>query len=287
MSDDKSAVMDTPTYIVSGEAGGKAAPSRGGIQKKHVLIGVSVVVVIGLIITGILVGMYIFSEAQKDIVKFSLKFKGSDNEDVDQVVESDPNDNVVMYHLSKPGQEVYVVNDFNKDMQIVKMTNDEGTNCYVAPLNRSAAMDPSQITGPDSKNPNGEDESDPRAYTTSNTPVVDRSFLTKKAMDMCKGVSLYWAYRQCGQPIDAGQVNTTDVKDRSKRSIYYMGTYNGLPGLGGCCWAYHACQVRMYESIVGGRHYCNTYITRGTCCSVNRYCWNYYYYRWRTPGLVC
>jgi len=72
---EKTAVVETPTYVVT-PASGEQSTSKG-IQKKHVLIVVGLVVLSGLIIAGILVGMYIFAEAQKDIVKFSMTFKSS------------------------------------------------------------------------------------------------------------------------------------------------------------------------------------------------------------------
>ena len=43
----------------------------------------------------------------------------------------------------------------------------------------------------------------------SNTPVSDRSFLTKKAADMCAGVSVYWAYRHCPTAMDSTKMNST------------------------------------------------------------------------------
>ena len=46
--------------------------------------------------------------------QFQLQFKGSDNQDTKQDVTSDPNENVVTYHVTKPGQDAYIVDDFNK-----------------------------------------------------------------------------------------------------------------------------------------------------------------------------
>jgi len=256
------------------------------VQKKHVIIAVAVLVGIGLVVGAIIGGIYIFAEEQKALVQFTLQFKSaSDNQLTNQSVVSDPNDNVVEYHVTKPGQDVYVINDFNKDLQIVRIQTSTETNCYVAPLNRTSAMDPSTIAGPSNENGAASDQT----FTLSSTPVTDRSFLTKKAADRCQGVSLYWAYRGCGaQNINAGQ-NTTAGGDRGKRSIYLMSPVYGMYGLGGCCKAYWACKVQMVETIVGSTHYCNTYLTTGTCCGpiAYPYCNNWYYSYWQTPGLYC
>jgi hypothetical protein len=280
---EKSVVADVPTYVVTSQE----TKPRGEIQKKHVLITVGLVVVVGLIITGILVGMYIFSDAQKEIVKFSLDFKSSqDGQNTKQDVESDPNDNSVIFHINKNGQDVYIVNDFNRDMQIVKVQTSENTNCYISALNRSAAYDPSHITGSNSLTGSGGKTE--QMYTVSNSPVSDRSFLPKKALDMCKGISVYWAYRSCaGLHIDP-PTNGTDV-DRNRRTIYAMQPYHGLPGLGGCCYAYYACRVQMTETIQGYYHTCQTYVWTNYCCGsvAYPYCQNAYRAYWKTPGLVC
>jgi len=280
---EKVEVSDMPAYVVASQT----PKPLGAIQKKHVLITVGLILLAGLIIAGILVGMHIFAQAQKDIVKFSLEFKSSqDGQNTKQDVESDPNDNVVMYHVTKNGQDVYIVNDFNKDMQVVKVKTSSDTNCYVSALNRSAAYDASHITGSDSLS--GAGGKTEEIYTVSNSPVSDRSFLPKKAKDMCSGISVYWAYRSCGgQRIDP-PTNNTDL-DRSRRTVYYMASYNGLPGLGGCCHAYWACRVQMTETIQGYNHYCQTYYWTNFCCGAVAYpyCQNVYHSYWYTPGLVC
>jgi len=185
---DKAAVLDSPTYVVTADGGASSERPARNSQKKYIIIAVSAVLTIGLIIAAILVGMHIFAEQQKAIVQFSLQFKStSDNELAKQDVVSDPNDNVVQYHVTKPGQDVYIVNDFNKDLQIVKIQTADQTNCYVSPLNRSAAMDPNSISGPSPAD--GSTRFQP--FLVSNTPVSDRSFLTKKAAVLCKDISLY------------------------------------------------------------------------------------------------
>jgi len=281
---EKVAVVESPTYVVtpsSNEAFSQSTNKR--VQKKHVLITVGLVVLAGLIIAGILIGMHIFAEAQKEIVKFSLNFKSStDGKDVKQEVESDPNDNVVMYHVTKNGKEVYVVNDFNRDMQVVKMEMDYGTNCFISALNRSAAVDPSNINGLQTRS---NDKSSLEIFSVSSSPIADRSFLPKKALDMCSGVSVYWAYRGCNnQKTETSYVNTTSPNDRDRRALYVAGTYHGLPCLNGCCWTVCSCRVQMTETATG----CQVYYWTG-CCDVvaQPYCSNTYLIKQATPGKTC
>jgi len=243
---EKTGVVEAPTYIVTPTSTEVShGSSSKGIQKKHVLILVGLIFLVGLIIAGILVGMHIFAEAQKDIVKFSLNFKSSgDGENVKQEVESDPNDNVVQYHIIKDGKDVHIVNDFNRDMQVVKMEYGFGVNCYISALNRSAAIDPSQITGPDQevKSGNSTDE-DSSVFSVSSSPISDRSFLPKKAQDMCKGISVYWAYRSClSQTEPAGH-------DRQRRTVCITGC-----GVRVC-----SCAVRLIQWREFGRLRCRFY----------------------------
>ena len=282
--------VDSPTYIVT-SAPEEQSSKKSGITKKHVLYAVSAVLVMAIILVAILVGMYLFTQSQKEIVKFSLKFKGSDDEDIKEEVESDPNDNVVQYRVTKSGQDAYIVNDFNRGMQIVKMASSDGVNCFITALNRSSSVDPSYITGSDSMS--GKNGNHDESFVISNEPVADRSFLPKKAQDLCKGVSVYWVTKQCVQQM-AG--NGTGIGERNKRAIYQLGTYYGLKGLGGCCKAYYACELLMIESIQGTLHLCQTYYRTGTCCTPNAayplgvpypYCQQVYSGHWLTPGLIC
>jgi len=277
-------VVEAPTYMVTATSTESSSGSAGrGIQKKHVLVLVGLVVLAGLVVAGVLVGVHIFAEAQKEIVKFSLNFKsGSDGKDVKQDVVSDPNDNVVMYHITKDGKSIDIVNDFNREIQIVKMESDYGTNCYISALNRSAAMDPSQITGPDSDANSKKNTGGATVFTISSSPVSDRSFLPKKALDMCKSVSVYWAYRTCNkQNVDESNMNNTmsdDDESRQRRAIYNAGSYAGLPCLNGCCYTMCSCSLRIVEVRVG---------TQLTCYYYNYCSSGYYLFRQATPGVYC
>lgn len=240
---EKASVVETPTYIVTPSSYDVSSGSKkNGITKKHVMIGGGLVILAGFIIAGILGGMYIFAEAQKEIIKYSLNFKSNDGGDVMQNVVSDPNDNVVEYHLTKDGKDVHIVNDFNRGLQVVKMEGASGTNCYISALNSSADLNPSQITGPDAKSKDGKGDT-AVLYTTSTTPISDRSFLPKKALNMCKSNSIYWAYRSC-------QPDNSDTTDRQRRAVCITSC-----NLRVCsnCW------VRLVQRRVGGWIICDFY----------------------------
>jgi hypothetical protein len=188
-----------PSYIVTASAEGDQPSKKSGVTKRHVLYAVSAVLVIAIILVAILVGVYMFTQSQKEILKFSLQYKGRNHEDINEEVESDPNDNVVQYHVTKEGQDSYIVNDFNRGIQVLKITEDGESDCFATALNRSAVEDPAVIT----RTGNATIGNSTYYYTSLDDAVVDRSFLTKKARDICKDVPLTWIVKRCDKQYEA------------------------------------------------------------------------------------
>ena len=167
--------------------------------KTLVIIGIVAVVIAAIITTAILVGFFLFTNAQLEIIKFTKQV----NENQGQDVVSDPNTNIVQYHVQDGDQDAWIVNDFNRDIQTMKVQTKEATNCYVTPLNRSIALSPSEIKGPESYNAN---QSIVLRYRYMNSPIADTSFQHATAQKLCKGVSVYWLYPQC-QGASGDQLN--------------------------------------------------------------------------------
>jgi hypothetical protein len=258
-----------PTYIVSPASAHCSEVSetgKRGLQKKWIVVGVSVVVVIGLVIAGNLVGVHMTAQAQKEVLQFALQFKSSLGQNTTQTVVSDPNANVVMFHVSANNQDAYVVNDFNKDIQVVKIVSPSGTNCYLSPLNISNAMNPSDIIGTSSMTGSNVGT---QTMILSQTPLSDTSFLTPKAATMCAGVSVYWAYRHCPIALDNNNSSIVPSNDgsRHKRALYGPWAWNGLACVGGCCHSFCACQVQVVQYISGTSKTCNYYFQTGGCNS--------------------
>jgi hypothetical protein len=248
-----------------------AAPPRK--TKKYVIIAVTVVLAVGIILAAILVGMYIFTQAQKDIIQYTMQLGANNKQDVT----SNPNENVVQFHVSTPSQDAWIINDFNKDLQLVKVVSDGQTNCYLSALNRTNAMEPSMITGPDTEDPT---EAVSLMYQTSDTPIADTSFLSKTASAACKGISVYWLYPYCSNGNE--NQDTTDGPNldnrRKKRdatndtiddkSLLYCQNYESyqspdddeyydLPCYTGCCRKVCACHVSYTSYKDHGYIYCH------------------------------
>jgi hypothetical protein len=189
-----------------------------------------------------------------------------------QDVTSDPNENVVQYHISHQTQESWIVNDFGKDLQVVKIKGDGKTNCFVSPLNRTNLLDPAKINGPESPDVN---DAVSMTYRASDTPISDTSFLGKTAKETCKGVSIYWLYPHCIDKNSGKDTNVTEVDHpKSKRrtssdhSPYYIKTYftyrspydyvnYDVPCFTGCCRKICACAIYFTSYISNGVMHCS------------------------------
>lgn len=69
-------------------------------------------------------------------------------------------------------------------------------------------------------------------YEVDETPVVDKSFLSKSATKLCEGVNVHWAFPSCGanndttteQPQPSKYIHTQDMVSLLMCRIYYKST---------------------------------------------------------------
>lgn len=207
MTDVKNSVSDSPVVLT------EMVTPQPKNTKKYLIIGVSVVLVVAIALAAILIGMHFFTEAQADLINDTFNV----NKDTKQNMTTDPTDNSIQYDISNPSFQMLVIDDFSHDIQTLKIKTDSGTNCYVIPLNRTSATDPSKIKTPENMPLTVmQNYTEELKYEVSGTPVADSSFLGKKARDACQGISVYWMYPKC------------DGKDSTavqKRSCYYRYYY--------------------------------------------------------------
>jgi hypothetical protein len=198
MSEGKAA-NESEIVIGQNEVAPSVDSSKPRPYRKYVIIAVTAVVVAAIILIAILVGMYLFTEGQKEILQFSYTRDGN----VKEEVISDPNTNIVQYHVNDPAYELWIVDDFNRDIEVMKAKGAWGTKCYVAPLNRTRATDPSKVSLP--TNIKKQNVSYIPTYRASDTPIPDTSFLSKAAKDACQTISTYWVYPSCETPRDPSE----------------------------------------------------------------------------------
>lgn len=248
MSDDKKTTVEPTVIIASQPTSDENGAKKSRLTKKHVAVAVVALLVTGLVVTGALVGMKIYTDSNLEVIKYTLQANGmTQNVSVDN--------NVVSYHVKKDDMEAWVVQDFDKNIQVTKRLADGRANCFVTALNRSLAPDASSI--PDTTPDTSGSSTTTVAYAILPDQITDLSFLGKKASALCQNIPTYHAVPDCGKP-DANDVkidNTTSLDHRSKRTPSFC------PAPAPCNYPYCQCICGCCSI------WCADYSQGGTVCT--------------------
>ncbi|ESO00819.1 hypothetical protein HELRODRAFT_175307 [Helobdella robusta] len=210
------------------------------------------------------VSIFVYMKAQNQIIEYKLKMLDGRS----QEVSGDLTENTVRYHVQDTDQEAWVIDDFNTYIRVTKITTKRGeTNCYLAPLNVSTAMEPSKVSKP-----------------ASNNEWMEAPGDHSSTIYQISGVSTYWMYPTCGN--DHPTPNENQLNEPSKiqkrEAPYYVltnHTRDGVhyyPCINGCCQTVCAEMIQYHWEIINGRINCNWVPTNLT----ELYCE-------ATPGLNC
>jgi len=164
-------------------------------------------------------------EGNKENLQLSLSLKDSSAVDVQQNVSTDANANIIIYHVVMDGIDVTINDDFDKNIQLLKISTDLGTGCFVTPLNRSHSFDPNMLSVPSkyqvatqNKQVNASSmDTTEMSYDVAPTPINDTTFLGKRANALCANIPIYWLQPSCTGPA----TTTAAVSDhvRTKRGF--------------------------------------------------------------------
>jgi len=199
-------VVSFPTLATSN------VPERSSkLTKKHGLIAVVTLLVVGLAVTCVLVAIRLYTDGQTEIVKYSMTYKDSHDKTINQTVSVA--ENSIIYHVVQDGIDAWIVRDFDKNIQVIKAKNSDGSvACYVTPLNRSMTDTPDSVptTAPLA---NRTSMSETVKYSVLMDPINDINFLGTRASDMCYNIPTYWQIRDCNA------VTSSESDSRVKREI--------------------------------------------------------------------
>lgn len=204
----KEQMVDLPQTVVVSET-----DQRKFLTKKRIISAVVAVLIAAFVVTGILVGIWIFTEQSKMILQYKQNLISNDNSKANQEVSTDVAENIVQYHVVKEDNEWWIVEDFNKGIKMSKVKGSNGVyKCLASSLDEAIATKPSDVKAPSSPDQKAEDSvSASEMFTIAEDPVKDTSFLGKTAKKLCDGTPVHWTYRTC--------VNSTDVSTRDKRAL--------------------------------------------------------------------
>jgi hypothetical protein len=171
-----------------------AVGSKSTKTKKRLIAAVSCIVVTVIIVVAVLIGVKFFLDSTNDIVKRTLEFKTNEGQKLNQNMTSYASENVVEYHRLDNDYEVWVIEDYNRDIKVMKTRTRNGQLCFVTPLNESenSAEALRNVTSPTGPVPTVNSH-----YTMSQRPIKDKSVLGPNGAELCSSDDVYWITPQC------------------------------------------------------------------------------------------
>jgi hypothetical protein len=213
---DKIPSNSQPTEVIDFSTLAVNVPQKSSkLTKKHLLIAVVIFLAVGLVVACVLVAIRLVTDSQKEIVKYSMTYKDSNEKSINQTVSVA--DNSVIYHVVQDGVDAWIVQDFNKNIQVIKAKTGQGSVvCFVAPLNRTMAATPDSVPSA-APLTNQTTKSQTVKYVVLMDPINDITFLGTRASDMCYNIPTYWQVKDCNA--DSSLVSNARVKRRLRISI--------------------------------------------------------------------
>jgi hypothetical protein len=170
--------------------------------KKHVILAVSCVLVTVIVVIGILVGAKFFLDATNAVVTRSFTFAatGDSGKQVTEDITSDSVENVLVYHVKEDDKETWILEDYNKNIQLMKIRSDSTYSCYLTPFNGSLTTVPDidELTAPDnSDSGDAVSEGDEVYLRTATSPIKDKTMLGKSGRALCADIDVVWVIPAC------------------------------------------------------------------------------------------
>jgi hypothetical protein len=210
-----------------------------------------------IVVIGILVGAKFFLDATNAVVTRSFTFAATGDSGKQQVTEdvtSDSAENVLVYHVKEDDKETWILEDYNKNIQLMKIRSDSTYSCYLTPFNGSLTTVPDidELSAPD--NSDTASEGDEVYLRTATKPIKDKTMLGKSGRALCADIDVVWVIPACQ---DDKSPQSASPSSRQKRQM--LNKYNETvpmvpvppPGL----------SPRRYKFI---RHKCVRYGTPGS-----------------------
>lgn len=203
------------------------------------------------VVIGVLTVFHITrSSSNEDWIKFRTSFPGSSGHLVEQEVVSSRINNIVEYYIrSSPSERVTIVDDFNKDIQIVKISKHSDDFCYISELKKGAYVRPSDLVFASQVDKTYVSQ----VFEADEKPVDDLTLLGDRGAELCQGIPVYWIrpFSETDTPISAANFTSTipHSGSRSKRNI--RSCYSS------CCYSVCCCTVHHFTWEKADHFTCN------------------------------
>lgn len=166
-----------------------------------------------------------------DIISIETKLRDTDGVEGTQQLISSVIGNYVTYHVMKSSEQMWILDDFDHHVHVMKVQTPDEVVCYVTALNHSRATSPHAYAA---RNTDKSYEVGGRIQTVliaADLPVTDRQFLGERGIELCNKVPVFSAYR-----LDAGHEHH---HSRSKRHVKKC--------IMSCCHLVCCCNQKYYQ----------------------------------------
>lgn len=189
MSEAKKSLLDSQSYVITEMA---PAPKSKSVKKTVVIAGTGVLTV-ALVLTAVLIGMRLLAESHKNILMFSQQM---DHNIRGGFSTPDDDSNVEQYSMRDNKYDTLIIQDSKRDVQVIKLGDEDSVKCYVIPLTRNTAGETSRFPSKVLDQQNFANITE-IVYSASVSEIRDTSFLGKTARNVCAGYSTFWATPNC------------------------------------------------------------------------------------------
>jgi hypothetical protein len=162
--------------------------------------------------------------AGHDVFQTKTSFRGTDGVFVEQHLSSSVTQNYVIYHVVKPNERMWIVDDFATNIQVMKVETGDESVCYVTSLNRSLSTQPSAYMSRDGEqnvasisSPLQQQRARVQTLFMASDQMIDPESLGNHAVDLCADTPVYWV-----TPITAVTTPSESVfgvQTREKRNV--------------------------------------------------------------------
>lgn len=175
----------------------------------------------------------------QDMIKMSMRFRGFDDIDTEQHVTCATSEKYVMYHVTKQTETAWILDDFQRSLQIMKISTAEGSICYVTHLNLTKSTSPDayglQLFSDDGAAV-GEQTRFQTTFVADEMQLDDVSHLGTQAQNLCADTPVFWI-----RPVTVITASsaTSDTHHRDKRNVKKC--------MSSCCMLVCCCNQRYLQ----------------------------------------
>lgn len=183
------------------------------------------------------------SRDEDSLVKFRTSFRGYNGHLIEQEVVSSDINNIVEYYIdASPNERLTIIDDFNKDIQVVKISKKSEDFCYVSQLKKGSYVRPSDLLF----GTQADKQYVSRVFETYESEEDPAMGLGDRGAELCRDIPVQWirpvddteSYISAANFTESSQSSNSGSRSRSKRNIRNCHM--------SCCYQVCCCTVHHF-----------------------------------------